>query len=733
MSDDFDIGDTATSFNDATQFGLDDTAAAEVAGITDDNAYNFAQGPDGNLGSSIPGAGGELNDNGWYSVDYDQPAVGIDTQSPIADGAGAIDVNADGSDFAALRNDQVAALTPAASDTTGFQGQTDEFGGISNVAPEPVFNPRDGTFSIPIPTVSAGTVDRFLTGLSFQTNSLINILPASLTTTVNDLTASLKSAFASITNRINVNGAAPVSSNVPSGLRFQTDENGLPISSPAPLSRVVDGEGLPIGTGTPGVFVNVPAPQAPLDQTAAESARLGLTTATPVNITADPSQFPAFDDDGNLQPGFAINEETGEPFYRGSVQNVAAPVSGITGVPGAASDFVGPPISAANPLSVFQAELTKAKATFAAAGIPFPSVFSANPVTAALAALNNNNGGTAASTTAAAVAGSILPTAFSPTAVGADTATAAVLNAAVNAALNASVAGLTPDQVLAAASTAAAAQANTLKLLAQRGQVLAEQTKQSNNGDWRVRLSLAPGADYLYNATPSGILAPLKNTGGVIFPYTPKISITYTANYSSTDLTHSNYKGYYYQNSNVGEITIDAKFTAQDTNEAAYLLAVIHFFRSVTRMFYGQDQQRGAPPPLVFLTGFGEYQFKQHPCVVSSFSYSMPDNVDYIRARSVNINGASLLTRRDRQTTPTDPISGAIQRISNLFSSQGISPGAIVNRPAPPTLGQNNPTYVPTSVDLALRLIPMQSRAQVSQQFSLKGFANGDLIREGFW
>jgi hypothetical protein len=287
--------------------------------------------------------------------------------------------------------------------------------------------------------------------------------------------------------------------------------------------------------------------------------------------------------------------------------------------------------------------------------------------------------------------------------------------------------------VQAAASTAAAAEAYTLKLAAQAQQVREAQAKVANNGDWRVRLSLAPGADYLYNATPSGILQPLKNTGGVIFPYTPKISTSYTANYTPTDLTHSNYKGYYYQNSNVGEITIDAKFTAQDTNEAQYLLAVIHFFRSITRMFYGQDAQRGAPPPLVFLTGFGEYQFNQHPCVVSNFSYTMPDNVDYIRARSVNTNGANLLSRRDRQTSPTDPISGAIQRIANLFSSQGISPGAIVSRPAPPTLGQNNPTYVPTSVDLSLRLWPMQSRSQVSQQFSLKGFANGDLIRGGFW
>jgi len=36
-----------------------------------------------------------------------------------------------------------------------------------------------------------------------------------------------------------------------------------------------------------------------------------------VNPASDPSQFPAYDDDGNLQPGFAINDENGGTYYRG--------------------------------------------------------------------------------------------------------------------------------------------------------------------------------------------------------------------------------------------------------------------------------------------------------------------------------------------------------------------------------------------------------------------------------
>jgi hypothetical protein len=269
--------------------------------------------------------------------------------------------------------------------------------------------------------------------------------------------------------------------------------------------------------------------------------------------------------------------------------------------------------------------------------------------------------------------------------------------------------------------------------LAQRQAVLDAQRKMVNNGDWRVRLSLAQGAQYLYNASSPGILAPLAKTGGVIFPYMPKIDMTYKANYTPYDLTHSNYRGYFYQNSSVDSVTLNATFTAQDTTEADYLLAVIHFFRSVTKMFYGQDAQRGAPPPLVYLTGLGTYQFSAHPCAVTTFTYNLPNDVDYIRAGSTNINGTNLLTRRTRQDLPTNPITGAIKRLENLFSSQGINKGAISNPSAPPTLGKNSPTYVPTKIDLNIGLIPMQTRAQVSQVFSLKSFANGDLIKGGFW
>ncbi len=91
--------------------------------------------------------------------------------------------------------------------------------------------------------------------------------------------------------------------------------------------------------------------------------------------------------------------------------------------------------------------------------------------------------------------------------------------------------------------------------------------------DWRVRLSLAPSAKYLYkNTGKEGILKPLAATNGVIFPYTPAVSVVYAASYDASELVHSNYKIYNYKNSNVDTVTITGDFTAQDTNEANYLL-----------------------------------------------------------------------------------------------------------------------------------------------------------------
>jgi hypothetical protein len=239
--------------------------------------------------------------------------------------------------------------------------------------------------------------------------------------------------------------------------------------------------------------------------------------------------------------------------------------------------------------------------------------------------------------------------------------------------------------------------------------------------DWRVRLSLAPGSNYLYN-DPSGnsILQPLKYTDGVIFPYTPAIQVNYAANYDAATIIHSNYKIFQYQNSSVDQVQITSDFTAQDVKEANYVLAVIHFFRTMTKMFYGQDSdpKNGTPPPLCYLYGMGGYQFDALPLAISGFSYSLPQDVDYIKTSGASAAG-----------TPQPSVDNSATNSGRLGPNiaPGGEPAGPVYGNTPASLGEST-TWVPTKINISISCLPIMSRNQVSNYFSLKDYASGNLL-----
>jgi hypothetical protein len=287
----------------------------------------------------------------------------------------------------------------------------------------------------------------------------------------------------------------------------------------------------------------------------------------------------------------------------------------------------------------------------------------------------------------------------------------------------------------AGAGQFAGGEAEYLAQLTREQAAIQAQFQTPADGDWRVRLALAPNATYLYKDSNNAVLKPLAGTSGVVFPYMPKIETSYTANYSDTALTHSNYKGYFYNSSFVGDINITGTFTAQDTREANYLLAVIHFFRSVTKMFYGQDPQRGSPPPLVYLSGLGNYQFNNHPCVVKTFQYSLPNDVDYIRTKPNNYNLNFNQNLNKTQASPSPGIGSVLSRILNSGLRKGALPGTgsqeLVVQQSVTNLADS--TYVPTKIEIQITLLPIQTRSQQSQQFSVKDYSSGKLLAGGFW
>ena len=248
--------------------------------------------------------------------------------------------------------------------------------------------------------------------------------------------------------------------------------------------------------------------------------------------------------------------------------------------------------------------------------------------------------------------------------------------------------------------------------------------------DWRFRMSLAPSANYLYKAATPGILKPLMATNGVIFPYSPNIVVSYNANYNSADLVHTNYKIYNYKNSSIESVSVTGDFTCQDSAEANYVLAVIHFFKSVTKMFYGQDQNptRGTPPPLVYLTGFGQYQFDMHPVVVTSFTHTFPADVDYVNAYPTNnsssIGGQNMAPYMPQIATFFSPLDRLRTLASNIVPGGRAPPPTFIN-----SKNINEVTRVPAKITIQLTCLPIITRNAMSNSFSLQKYASGELMR----
>lgn len=229
------------------------------------------------------------------------------------------------------------------------------------------------------------------------------------------------------------------------------------------------------------------------------------------------------------------------------------------------------------------------------------------------------------------------------------------------------------------------------------------------NQDWRVRLSLAPGNGYFYNDDSNSVLQPLKQTGGLIWPYTPQVMLSHSASYASSQPTHSNYPQHFYGSSSVDQITVTGEFTAQNALEASYVVAAITFLRSVTKMFYGsRDQIAGTPPPVLRLNGYGDHIFNNVPVVVTTFTSDFGADVDYINAQ--------VQTRTSGEPT-TRFVSDAEDPDGGYYVTESGGSGTTTR-----------PTRVPTRTSISVGLLPLYSRQQM-KDFGLQDYSAGRLIK----
>ncbi len=144
-------------------------------------------------------------------------------------------------------------------------------------------------------------------------------------------------------------------------------------------------------------------------------------------------------------------------------------------------------------------------------------------------------------------------------------------------------------------------------------------------GDWRVRISCDFNTLFGWGTFPR-----LGLTQGLVFPFTPNMTISSKANYSTIDPVHSNFPFQAYKNSQVDDITISGDFPAETSTDGEYYLEATRFLRAATKMFYGEGNFAGNPPVICTLTGYGPMLLNSIPVVVKSFSIELKDDVNYI-------------------------------------------------------------------------------------------------------
>ena len=158
--------------------------------------------------------------------------------------------------------------------------------------------------------------------------------------------------------------------------------------------------------------------------------------------------------------------------------------------------------------------------------------------------------------------------------------------------------------------------------------------------DWRASLTWNNSGTYK-TSSPIFKKLPLKNEDPtVVWPFTPLVSINYTANYDPIQTQQTNIATPAYTHSNVSDISVSGEFVANTLGDANYLYACIHFLKSATRSFNAQDkvEEGGNPPIVLHFNYLGSGGFNNMPVVITAFNMSYPKEVDYVACSIEGIN-----------------------------------------------------------------------------------------------
>ena len=237
---------------------------------------------------------------------------------------------------------------------------------------------------------------------------------------------------------------------------------------------------------------------------------------------------------------------------------------------------------------------------------------------------------------------------------------------------------------------------------------IAKWSGRNDTRDWRVKLTIPTGASALRKALldNNDLFGPLQDTGGIFWPLTPAVVIQHSANYNALAQTHSNYPFQAYQNSQVDSLNIIGEFPVQNQQDAAHWVATVNFLRTVTKMFFGNNNQelKGNPPPILHMSGYGDHMFQKVPVVINTFNVELRPGIDYISTKQNTVYQGQLAS------------SGSTGR--ELGATKQFNPNSI------------DQTWAPTLSNISVLVTPIYSRESI-KNFSLQDFARGKLNGKG--
>ena len=264
------------------------------------------------------------------------------------------------------------------------------------------------------------------------------------------------------------------------------------------------------------------------------------------------------------------------------------------------------------------------------------------------------------------------------------------------------------------------------------GTIVGQNALQQNPDNRRVTLKPKPAATS--RVLGNGLLNPLKETGGLVWPYTPTIQYAPEVQYETISTVHANQDFHVFNRRPAVTLTVEGDFTVQNQKEGQYALAVLHFLRTMTMMNFGEnDPLAGTPPPVLLFSAYGQFVFHNVPVIVKGFNMTFPKDVDYVQVRAAGAATSSapaIGVRRTGDITaePLAPPPGANGSSGNLVAGrQGlpIPADAAPQNNTTAAAASNYTVWLPSHFSISSTLIVQHTSKELCSRFNLPAYRDG--------